>query len=73
MDLSTAAEYALTALENSTDGGFVEEYEITRHGKRVKRGSAKSQVEAALILNALSARQSGGLCKLAKFRGDVPQ
>ncbi len=70
MDLSTAAESALTSLESSADGGMVEEYEVTRHGKRVKRGSAKSQIEAAVMLNALASRQSSGLCKLAKLRGD---
>lgn len=70
MDLSTAAANALDALDASTEGGFVEEYEVTRQGKRVKRGTAKAQVEAAILLNALAARQSGGLCRLAKLRED---
>lgn len=70
MDLTTAAASALEALETSADGGLVEEYEITRHGKRVKRGSAESQVKAAVLLNALAARQTGGLCRLAKLRED---
>lgn len=70
MDLSAAAASALDALDASTEGGFVEEYEITRNGKRVRRGSPESQVKAALLLNAIAARQSGGLCKLAKLRDD---
>jgi hypothetical protein len=70
-DLSTAAANALTSLNNSTEGGFVEEYEIRPGGsRRVKRGNPLDQVKAALILQGLSNRSSNGLMSLAKVRTD---
>ncbi len=64
-DFSTAATQALNKLE---DGAPVEEYEVTHRGRRVKHGRPLDQVNAAIRLNALAARCSGGLFRLAKFR-----
>ena len=64
-DFSTAATKALTALEA---GAPVEEYEITINGRRIKRGRPLEQVDAAIRLNALAARCSSGIFRLAKFR-----
>ena len=63
-DYSTAASNATTALNNSTDGGFVEEYEVKDDGRRVRRGSLLDQVKAAAMLNALSNRKLHQLPKL---------
>ena len=64
-DFSTAATQALNKLEA---GAPVEEYEVTNNGRRVKRGRPLEQVQAAILMNALSARCSGGLFRVAKFR-----
>jgi hypothetical protein len=64
-DYSDAASNALDALTDASEG-MVEEYEIRSNGRRVKRGRVKDQVEAAVLLQALAARQSGGLFRLAK-------
>lgn len=67
-DYSTAAASALSSLNSSTDGGMVEEYEVGPGRRRVKRGKAKDQIEAALLLEGIAARRSGGLFNLAKRR-----
>lgn len=65
-DYSTASDNAADALGND---GFVEEYEISANGRRVKRGSLKNQLETATLLEGLAARRAaGGLFKLAKPR-----
>lgn len=68
-DYSTASANANSALNNVTDGGFVEEYENGPNSVRVKRGRLLDQVEAAARLDALAARRSSGTFRLAKFRG----
>ena len=69
-DLATAATNIVGALVESTGGGFVEEYEVRRGGRRVKRGSPVEQVDAALKLQAIAARQSSGLFGKVKLRND---
>lgn len=70
-DLTTAASNAITSLNSSTDGGFVEEYEIRPGGgRRVKRGNPLDQLKAAVMLQGLSWRSANGLSKLGKFRSD---
>lgn len=64
-DFGTAATQALNKLE---EGAPVEEYEVTNRGRRVKHGRPLEQVDAAIKLAALSARCTGGLFHLAKFR-----
>ena len=66
-DYSDAAESAADALSNAAEG-LVEEYEIRTNGRRVKRGRAKDQIEAALLLEALAARRASGIFRLAKPR-----
>lgn len=66
-DYSTAAASALTSLNSATDGGMVEEYEVSNTSRRVKRGKAVDQLKAALMLEGLAARRAaGGLFTLAK-------
>lgn len=67
-DYSTASQNAQDALDNSTEGGLVEEYEVGPNSSRVKRGSPADQVKAAAMLEGLAARRSGGLVRLTKFR-----
>lgn len=67
-DYSTASNSANSALNTSTDGGFVEEYEVAENRRRVKRGSLQGQIDAAAKLEGLAARRSGGLFRLAKLR-----
>lgn len=65
-DYSTASSNAEAALNNAADG-FVEEYEITNRGRRVKRGKVVDQVQAALLLEGIAARRSAGsVFRLAK-------
>ena len=66
-DYSTAASSAADALNDASEG-LIEEYEIRANGRRVKRGKATDQIEAALMLEALAARRSSGLFRLAKPR-----
>ena len=66
-DYSTASSNADDALDNAADG-FVEEYEISSRGRRVKRGRLPDQVKTAALLEGLAARRSGGLFRLAKPR-----
>lgn len=66
-DYSTASSNANDALDDAADG-FVEEYEISARGRRVKRGRVKDQVQTAILLEGLAARRSGGLFRLAKPR-----
>ena len=63
-DFSTAAQNALDALENSSEG-MVEEYEIRPNGRRVKYGRTKDLVEAIAMLQGLN-RTS--IFRLAKFK-----
>lgn len=67
-DYSTAAAAAISALNASADGGLVEEYEVRRDGRRVRRGKARDQIEGALLMEALAARRSRGLFSVAKRR-----
>jgi hypothetical protein len=69
-DLSTAAQSAINSLAAATAGGFVEEYQVGNGIRRVRRGSPTDQVNAALKLEAVSARRSSGLFNLSKFRED---
>lgn len=64
-DFGTAATQALNKLE---EGAPVEEYEVTNRGRRVKHGRPLEQVNAAIRLQALAARCTGGLFTVAKFR-----
>lgn len=65
-DYSTASSNAQDALSNAAEG-FVEEYEITNRGRRVKRGKVADQVQAALLLEGIAARRSAGsVFRLAK-------
>jgi len=65
-DYSTAATNAETALNNSLDGGLVEEYEITETSQRIKRGNVLDQVKATALAEGLAARRSTGLFRLGK-------
>ncbi|HSG73529.1 MAG TPA: hypothetical protein VLA12_24165 [Planctomycetaceae bacterium] len=67
MSISSAATEALAALAS---GGPVEEYEIGRGKRRVKRGNPVDQVDAALKLSAIANRQSGGLYQKAVLGSD---
>lgn len=69
-DLSTASTSIIDALANSAGGGMVEEYEVGRGRRRVKRGKVTEQVDAALKLSAIVARQSSGLFGKAKLRSE---
>lgn len=64
-DYSDAAANAADAIANSADG-LIEEYEIRANGRRVKRGKAKDQLDAALLLEGLAARRSRGIFTLGK-------
>ena len=67
-DYSTASGNAETALNSAADG-FVEEYEISQTGRRVKRGKLTEQVAAAALLEGLASRRSGGgISRVGKFR-----
>lgn len=66
-DYSTASSNAADALDDASEG-LIEEYEIRTNGRRVKRGKAKDQIEAAILLEALAERRSSGLFRLAKPR-----
>lgn len=63
-DYSTAQ----TALNTAINEDLVEEYEIRKDGRRVKRGSVKSQIEASVMLEGLVARRSGGMFRVAKMQ-----
>jgi len=66
-DYSTASANAASSLNESTDGGLVEEYEVAPGRRRVKRGKPLEQVQAALLLEGIAARRSaGGLFRVAK-------
>lgn len=67
-DYSTASSNANSAI-NSSSEGFVEEYEISQTGRKVKRGRLKDQIGAALLLEGIAARRSsGGAFRLAKLQ-----
>lgn len=67
-DYSTSSSNANSAINNSSEG-LIEEYEISQSGRRVKRGSLKGQIEAAVMLEGLAARRaSGGLFRVAKLQ-----
>ena len=66
-DYSTAASNAADAIDSASDG-LIEEYEIRSNGRRVKRGKAEDQVKAAVMLEGLAARRSGGIFSLAKMK-----
>lgn len=57
-DYSEAASNANEALTSSSDG-LIEEYEIRKDGRRVKRGKASDQITAAALLEGLAARRGG--------------
>jgi len=59
---------AKTALETAIGGGLVEEYEVSNDRRRVKRGSAESQISALARLEGLIARRSGGFIRVAKMQ-----
>ena len=63
-DYSTAQ----SALNSALNNDVVEEYEITKDGRRVKRGSVESQIKAATLLEALVHRLSNGMFKVAKLQ-----
>lgn len=71
-DLSDAAQSAIDAIASSASGGFVEEYRVGPQGRMVRRGKPIEQVDAALKLEAISARRTYGLFRLAKLRGEQP-
>ena len=65
-DYSEAASNAEAALTDATDG-MIEEYEIRSNGRRVKKGRAVDQLQAAAMLEGLAARRGGGgIFRLAK-------
>lgn len=71
-DYSTASANATTALNSSTDGGFVEEYEVSHGKRRVRRGKPTEQVQAALLLEGIAARRSAGaMFRVAKRKDAV--
>lgn len=59
---------AQTALEAAIGGDLVEEYEIRKDGQRVKRGTVKSQLEAATLLEGLIHRRANGMFRVAKLQ-----
>lgn len=68
-DYSTASANATTALNNATDGGFVQEYEIGPRTRRVVRGNPLDQVKGALLLEGIAARRSAGsMFRVAKMK-----
>lgn len=70
--LSTIAQQVVDGLSSATEGGLVEEYQIGRGIRRVKRGPVVEQVKAMLMLDAIASRQSSGLFRKAKLRSDRP-
>ena len=65
-DYSTSSSNANDALNNATDAGMVEEYQVGN--RRVKRGKLIDQVKSAALLEGLAARRSnGGAFRVAKF------
>lgn len=64
-DYSEAADNALNALTTSSDG-LIEEYEIRKDGRRVKRGKLSDQMELINKMQGMAARQSKGIFSLAK-------
>lgn len=69
-DYSTAANNAADSLTSSAEGGMVEEYEIGRGKRRVKRGKPTEQVHAALLLEGIAARRANGsgVLRVGKFQ-----
>lgn len=63
-DYSTASANAEAALNDTTSGGMVEEYQIGN--RRVKRGKAADQVAAALLLEGIAARRGSGVFRVVK-------
>lgn len=59
---------AQSALNSALTNDVVEEYEISKDGRRVKRGSLKSQIEAATLLEGLVNRRSNGMFRVAKMQ-----
>ncbi len=58
---------AKTALGAAIGDGLVEEYEISKDRRRVRRGSVKDQVDALARLGGLVDRQSNGLIRIGKI------
>ena len=63
---STLESNAQTSLQNATDGGLAEEYQIGR--RRVRRGKTKDQVETLALLEGLANRRGGSMFRLSKLR-----
>ena len=59
-DYSTASANANAALNTATDGGLIEEYEITETTQRVKLGKVKDQLEGAALAEGLAQRRADG-------------
>lgn len=59
---------AQTALEAAIGGDLVEEYEIRKDGRRVKRGTVESQVKTAALLEGLVNRRANGMFRVAKLQ-----
>lgn len=67
-DYSTAAASAQEALEDSTDGGFIEEYRIGSNFRQVRHALPLDQLRAATMLEGLAARRSRGIFTLARMK-----
>lgn len=60
---------AQSALNSAISSDLVEEYEVGNGKRRVKRGSVKSQLAAAAMLDGLVARRAAGSpFRLAKLQ-----
>jgi len=59
---------AKTNLETAIGNGLVEEYEVSKDKRRVRRGSVASQIDALARLEGLAARRSGGMFRVAKMQ-----
>lgn len=69
-DLSSLASNALTGLTDAASGGLVEEYQVGKGTKRVRRGTIRDQVDAVLKLQKHANRAANGMCARGRIRGD---
>ena len=68
MNYSGASAAAAAALSDTASAGFPEEYDVRPNGKRVRRGNAINQIQAAVLLEAMAdRRESGSPFRVAKM------